>query len=197
MLHPTSISYCFILLVNNNDLVFKYHSLCRHDINRLCFYDVNYLCLCDTARRAECLRHDPSLDFCQQCLAGGHCFQGNLSDKADFICLCPRCYYGSICQYDARAFSFTLESLLANDISSPRTSVRITAICSYSFIILFLFCAGLLNNLLSGLTFQRPKHRLIGTGYYLLCNSLFAQFSLLWLMIKIALIILSINNIIT
>ena len=157
---------------------------------------MNYICLCDTNRRAECFRVDRNLGSCRHCLSHGRCVQGNLNDRFDFVCLCPRCHFGSICQFNTALLSFTLESLITNDIFSPRPSVRIMSICFYTLLILVLLCLGLVNNFFSGVTFRRSKPRLVGTGYYLLCNSFFAQVSLLCLSIKMLLLITNITSMI-
>ncbi|CAF1423882.1 unnamed protein product [Rotaria sordida] len=59
-----------------------------------------------------------------RCRAGGQCIHGDLDDRKDFVCLCPRCYYGSVCQHNTELFSFTLETLLTDDLYSPSDVVR-------------------------------------------------------------------------
>ncbi len=106
-------------------MIFKYHLLCNPPYSFICFHDDNYFCLCDLYGHAECSRYDPTLDeFSGQCRAGGQCIRGNFDDQKDFVCLCPRCYYGSICQHNMELFSFTLETLLTNDLYSPSIVIQ-------------------------------------------------------------------------
>ena len=110
---------------NASVMVFKYHLLCNVSYNLKCFHDDNYFCLCDMYGHAECSRYDSTLDQCYgRCRAGGQCIHGDLDDRRDFICLCPHCYYGSICQHNTELFSFTLETLLTSDLYSPSVVIQ-------------------------------------------------------------------------
>jgi hypothetical protein len=98
-------------------MVFKYHLLCSVPYSLRCFHDDHYFCLCDNYSHAECSRYNSHLDECDgRCRAGGQCVHGDRDDRRDFICLCPQCYYGSVCQDNTELFSFTLETLLTNDL---------------------------------------------------------------------------------
>jgi hypothetical protein len=124
------------------------------------------------------------------CLSNGYCLKGELDNKTDFICLCPRCYYGQICQYSNQLMGFTLDSLIVKDIqNNVQTSIGI-----YISVLVLIFCFGLFNNLCSFLTFLRPKPRKVGVGNYLLIISIFDQCSLLFLLLKILHIILGSNG---
>jgi hypothetical protein len=91
----------------------------------MCFHDDNYICLCDLDNRAECFRPDSKLDQCTgRCRTSEQCIHGDLSDRKDFLCLCPHCYYGSVCQHNIELFSFTLETLLTNDLYSPSIVIQ-------------------------------------------------------------------------
>ncbi|CAF1340003.1 unnamed protein product [Didymodactylos carnosus] len=133
----------------------------------------------------------PSADKCSNCLAGGECLQGDLTDKSDFECICPWCYYGSICQHNSKLYSINLESLLTNDLFSSSSSFTV-----YICIPIILFLIGLISNFFCILTFNRPKPCLVGTGYYLLINSFTSQISLFVLLLKILYILLSIKRLI-
>ena len=110
---------------NLSIMIFQYHSLCNESYSLLCFYDDNYFCLRDEYDHAECSRYESKLDECNgRCRAGGQCIHGDLDDTRDFVCLCPRCYYGSICQHNTELFSFTLATLLTNDLYSPSVAVQ-------------------------------------------------------------------------
>jgi hypothetical protein len=136
------------------------------------------------------------MDQCQHCLARGQCIQGNQQDRSDFLCLCPRCYFGSICQHNTQVLSFTLESLLTNDLFSSSQITRDLSFSVYIIIPVLLFLFGLINNLFCFVTFKRPKPMLVGVGHYLFANSIVSQLSLLWLVTKIIHILISTKNVV-
>ncbi len=106
-------------------MIFKYHLLCNKSSSLMCFHDDNYICLCDNNSRAECFQYDSTLDQCKtRCLLNGQCIHGDFDNRRDFVCLCPRCYYGSICQHNTELFSFTLETLLMNDLYSSSVDIQ-------------------------------------------------------------------------
>ena len=124
-------SFFFIVLTsdqidrNTSTMIFKYHSLCSQPYSLMCFHDDHYYCLCDMYEHAECFRYNLTFDECHgRCRAGGQCIRGDLEDRKDFLCLCPRCYHGSICQHNTELFSFTLETLLAKDLYSPLIAIQ-------------------------------------------------------------------------
>ncbi|CAF1457476.1 unnamed protein product [Adineta steineri] len=162
-------------------LVFKYHELCRyHRQNRssiVCFRDDDYFCLCDmTKQRAQCLRFDPYSDNCQYCLSGGKCIRGNLKQEQDFICLCPRCTYGRVCQFSTQLFSFTLDSLMIKDVQAHKN----LSITVYMMITSLTFLTGIFSNLCSLLVFSRKNPRKVGVGYYLFLVSIMNIVSLIF-----------------
>ena len=127
-----------------------------------------------TIQRAQCLRFDPYSDKCQHCLSGGHCVRGNPEREQDFICLCPRCTYGSVCQFSAQLFSFTLDSLMLKDVQVRKN----LSISVYVFITSLTFLTGILSNLCSLLVFSRKNPRKVGVGNYLLLVSIMNILSL-------------------
>ena len=119
-------------------------------------------------------------------LSGGHCVRGDLTKPSDFVCLCPRCLHGKICQFSNELLSFTLDSLITDDIRYGQKSLS----AIYVLIVALIFIIGFFNNLCSFLTFIRPKPRQFGVGYYLLLVSILSQCSLLSLLLKIIYIVL-------
>ncbi|CAF4076366.1 unnamed protein product [Rotaria sordida] len=171
--------------------VFKYHRLCHSSNTSLspkCFHDTNYLCICSTSNsRAECFSL-PS-DNCSKCLSNGRCVQDvtvNLAKEPEFLCICPRCYYGHVCEFSTLAFSFTLDSLIVQDLFKIRFV--------YLSIALLIFLIGLFNNICCFSTFKRRATRKVGTGNYLLIVSILSQGSILLLLLKITHILISSNN---
>ena len=172
------------LLQTNEDMsvtensLFKYHRLCRNHMRLFCFLDDSYLCICGKKNyRAECFGYDDHLDQCSFCLAGGRCVKGDPTQANDFICLCPPCQSGRYCQFSSEAFSFSLDSLIAEN--------HMTVQLLYLSPTILMFFAGALTNYASFITFKRPNLRKIGVCAYLLILSLINQCSLLTLFLKI------------
>jgi hypothetical protein len=110
----------------------------------------------------------------------------NVVNEPGFLCLCPRCHYGHVCEFSTLAFSFTLDSLIVKDSSEIRFV--------YLSIALIIFLIGLFNNICSLVTFKRRATRKSGTGNYLYIVSIVSQLSLLLLLLKIIHILISSNN---
>ncbi len=182
--------------LNSTTAVFYYHRICRSkqytNTTFTCFRDLNYLCICEPDfYRAECFGYNRSLDQCSLCLSNGYCLKGELDDEADFLCLCPHCHHGKMCQYSTELMSFTLDSLIVKDFQNNyRVSAGI-----YISIAVLIFLFGFFNNLCSFLTFIRPKPRKFGVGNYLLIVSIINQCSLLLLLLKVIHIIIGSNGI--
>ncbi|CAF1044729.1 unnamed protein product, partial [Didymodactylos carnosus] len=103
----------------------QYHKPCQKSTTNICFYDEqSYICFCadtDTVRRATCFQYDFTYDQYRQCMHGGRCFAGNKkTNKNDFVCHCPRCIYGPLCQYRMDHMGFSLESMLALDLGGMK-----------------------------------------------------------------------------
>jgi hypothetical protein len=183
------------LTFNSTTAVFFYHRICQSkqktDTFFTCFRDSNYLCICEPDHyRAECFIHNRFIDQCSLCLSNGFCLKGELNDKTDFLCLCPHCHYGKMCEFSNELMSFTLDSLTIKDL---KTNAKLsTGIYISITILIFLF--GSFNNLSSLLTFARPKSRQFGVGIYLFIGSIINQCSLLFLLLKIIHIILGSNG---
>lgn len=152
--------------------------------------------MCNVNNVAQCFLYDRTTDQCQYCLANGQCLRGNQHDRSEFLCLCPRCHFGSICQHNTQVLSFALESLLTNDLFSSSNMTRVLSFSIYIIVPVLLFLFGLVNNLLCFATFRRPKPSLNGVGHYLLTNSIMSQLSLLFLTIKITHILITTKGLI-
>lgn len=156
---------------------YKYHSLCIKNASLLCFFDEIYLCICaNNNSRVECFIYDQYLDHCSSCLSDGLCLKGGQSKLNDFICICPRCHYGYLCQFSTEQLSFTLDSLIVyNHFNIQLLYLILTTI---------IFLIGIITNYASFVTFKRPNPRKVGVGNYLFILSLFSQCSLLSLFLK-------------
>lgn len=153
--------------------LFKYHHFCRNHYDLLCFYDNNYLCICQRNNyTVDCFLHDTNIDQCSKCLSNGRCIKGD----NDFLCLCPSCHEGRLCEFNKQAFGFTLDSLLV-DFSKEVKIFHLT-------LAFLLFIVGFFNNLCSFATFRRPITRKFGVGNYLFIITCVNQISLLCLLLK-------------
>ena len=167
---------------NSTPTVFKYHQLCRDVPELLCFHDDHYLCICQEGHnRTDCFGHALDLDQCSSCLSGGKCIRGDLHNDKDFVCLCPQCHQGRLCEFSTNALGFTLDSLLIDD--------SFTIQLVYVTLAALMFFIGLLNNLGSFVTFKRLQPRKINVGIYLLIVSVLNQCALLCLLLKCIFII--------
>ncbi|CAF1314306.1 unnamed protein product [Rotaria sordida] len=147
-------------------VIFQYHEICRN--GSFCFYDTDYLCICESDHyRAECFEHDLRLDYCDRCLSNGKCIQGNLDNRTDFICLCPHCYRGSICEFSMEVFGFTLDSLLVSD---PIIVQIVYTVLAFLFTVI-----GFFTNFCSFFTFYRPQLRKNAVENFLLFISILNQ----------------------
>ena len=182
---------------NRTRIIFKYHLLCDKPYSLLCFQDEHFFCLCDNSSRAECSQYNSKADQCivrNRCRVDGQCIQGDLENRRDFLCLCPRCYYGSICQYNTQLFSFTLETLLTNDLYSSSIVIQQLFFCLSIIIPLIVLIIGGINNICCFFTFNRSKPLLVGTGHLLGTVSIINQFTLFMLLLKFLHLTLSIKG---
>jgi hypothetical protein len=169
--------YCFICIEINP---IKYHELCIKNPSLLCFVDNSYLCICEeNHNRTECFGYDHNLDQCSSCLSGGQCLKENQL-KSDFICLCPECHYGSLCQFNIEGIGFTLDSLIIQISRSVRLMYLVFA--------LVIFVIGGLTNYASIDTFKQSNLQKTSMSIYMLILSLISQYSLFSLIMKIILI---------
>lgn len=151
--------------------------------------DNSFLCICEeNHNRVECLGYDPNLDQCSSCLADGKCLTENRL-KSNLVCLCPRCYYGSLCQFSNQGIGFTLDSLVIQISSGVRLM--------YFVLSLLIFFIGGVTNYASIVTFKRLNLRKTSMGIYMLILSTLSQYSLFSLILKIILILFSwlMNNV--
>ena len=89
------------------------------------------------------------------------------------MCNCTDCFFGDRCQFQAKGIGLTLDDILRYEIR-PHTpmgdqSNTLKWTCALTMII---FVAGLINSILSIITFQSKKSREVGCGIYLLASSI-------------------------
>ena len=165
-------------------------------IDLRCFVDDNFLCVCDIHKTSHCFEYNRNLDRCDYCLAKGRCLKGDLDTRGDYVCLCPSCHFGSICQHNMELFSFTIESLLSPDLFDASLVKRRVFLSIYIILPSVQFIYGVINNLASLMTFHRRQTRVSGVGYYLWINSLLAQISLTCLLLRIIHLIVNLRGLV-
>ncbi|CAF0930165.1 unnamed protein product [Adineta steineri] len=154
-----------------------YHTPCQNSSPRLfCFYDDIHICLCtsfEQQRLANCFEFDHHMkhDCIGQntCENGAKCFQDNLKCPQASICMCPECFYGTQCQFTTKGFGLSLDAVLGYHIqphvalqhqsSTVQVSVALTTI---------MFALGVVNGILSIMTFKMKTIWQVGCGIYLM-----------------------------
>ncbi|CAF2505877.1 unnamed protein product [Rotaria sp. Silwood2] len=175
----------------------KYYPLvCRQYQQLRCFYDEYYMCICDLDRFSNCFifEHNQSYD-CQgysDCKNGGQCFQDSVTCSSVSVCVCPDCYYGTKCQFSTRSFILSLDYILGYHIKPNISFLRQPLIVKMSVAFTtIIFTFGLINGILSILTFRLKKTRDTGCGFYLLVSSWISISVVIVLIIKFWQLVLS------
>ena len=178
-----------------------YHVPCEasHSPRLSCFYDDIHLCLCESfgeQRLANCFEfdHQMRLDCSTQgsCQHGAQCLQDRLHCPQQSVCVCPRCFYGSQCQFSTNGFALSLDPILGYHVlphvsfkhqpSIVHASVALTACIT---------TAGFINGILLMITFHTKKLREVGTGIYLLGSSITTQLAMILLALKFSIFVAS------
>ncbi|CAF0745807.1 unnamed protein product [Adineta steineri] len=183
-----------------------YHLPCQNSLlNRSCFYDDTHFCLCynyGQKRLANCFEfnHDMTFD-CRghnECRNGGKCFQDAPKCPKKLICSCPSCYYGRRCQFTTSGFGLSLDNILGYHILPQISIIHQTSIVKVS-IALNIICMiiGLINGILSIITFKNKSVREVGCGIYLLGSSITTLLTMLIFGLKFWILILAQMSIIS
>ncbi|CAF3787974.1 unnamed protein product [Adineta steineri] len=168
----------------------KYYQLpCVENAKLKCFYDNAYMCVCDKNRYSNCFDFTHSMSYnCQgynYCENHGKCFQDSTTYPSTSICMCEQCYYGNKCQFSTIGFSKSLDVIFGYHIkpfisfTKQSNAVKITA----SITILMLIF-GIINGVLSILTFRKESLLKAGRGIYLLTNSIISILTIIIFTIK-------------
>lgn len=132
--------------------MFRYHPICQNKTEVLCFHEPMYFCVCQVDRyRAECFGHNPLIDQYDFCLSKGECVKGDLYDPSNFLCLCPHCYEGQLCEFNMKAFGFTIDSLFIEDTSFVKTV--------YIGLVFLIVAIGLFTNYFVPLPLSNDLHQ--------------------------------------
>jgi hypothetical protein len=181
LLDATINSYSFLKRVK------YYHEICMSSTPPHCFFDETYICFCDRFSRADCLIFDYYNIDCQFCQNQGRC----ITVQQQIICVCPECYYGSLCQFTLLKYSSTFDSLLSDSIVENAAFSEMAIIVKIVVIVVVLMVLfGLIGNSMCFLVFLHKDAHQTGCGYYLLCLSIINQIGLFILGIKLFFVIL-------
>ena len=156
---------------------------CREQRDLVCFSDSIHLCLCDRFRRAYCYEFDHRVNrTCRRddiCVNQGQCFQDDSHCPTSFQCICPKCFYGSRCQYSSQGSILSLDTIIGYqiqvDVPIHQQPVIIRTVTSVTIV---LFILGFLSNSLSCLTFRGKTTCDVGCGIYLFALSVVSLLAL-------------------
>ena len=168
---------CHVLSDNERYSVTLFRSFCLNSTYGSCFLSQSYLCYCDHSNisHSDCLSYEQRYMSCTYCSNRGHCVQGDLVNKTDFVCICPKCVTGLLCQFSLSRFSISLEFLIEKIDWG-----------GYHFIVPVLFLLiGTIFNGFAILTFGHGKSRRTAVGLHLLANCLFSLLVLLFLCLRV------------
>ncbi|CAF1200402.1 unnamed protein product [Adineta ricciae] len=173
-----------------NQTILAYHQLRRLKYYQLpcekyspelrCFYDDDYFCLCydfNQKRLSNCFNFQSKVRRnCYElsdCENGAECIQDKFHCPERSMCLCQECFHGTRCQFSSQLFGISLDATLGYHIQSQvkLTSQPFVVQLSLALTIL-LVVLGILNGILSLLTFKNEELRKTACGFYLLGSSI-------------------------
>jgi len=180
-----------------------YHLPCQnHSLNLSCFYDDIHFCLCyihNGKHLSNCFQFDHNMVLnCEgqsDCENDAQCVQDRPNCPTSSRCLCPACFYGRRCQFSTRGFGVSLDAILGYHILPNVTFAHQPMIIKMSSALIILFLAiGLMNGILSLITFQNEIIRDVGCGIYLLGSSITTLLTVIILGFKYWILIISQMN---
>ncbi|CAF1399531.1 unnamed protein product [Adineta steineri] len=182
-----------------------YHIPCQNQsLNLSCFYDTDQFCLCyqfGQKRLANCFSFDHNMKFdCQgqsEC-DHGQCFEDEQECPTRSICMCDLCYFGQRCHLTTDGYGLSLDVILGYQIS-PHVSINYQPLIikiSLALTIIFII-TGLINGILSLITFMNKTLWQVGCGLYLLTSSITTLFITIMFGLKFFILLLSHMSIIS
>ena len=134
------------------------------------------MCLCTLGHHANCFRFETNPPKCPDnsyCLHGGESLQDEMRCPTKIMCNWTDCFFGDRCQFQAKGIGLTLDDILRYHIRPhipmQDQSNTLKWTCALTMIV---FVAGLINSILSIITFRSKKSREVGCGIYLLALSI-------------------------
>ena len=207
MIHPSDRCAHLREVVNETILNFHllrrikyYHLPCQNRSPALsCFFDDTHFCLCNDfgqQRVANCFEFNASMKHdCfgrSNCENDAQCLQDKPSCPETSVCVCPQCFSGVKCQFSSSLLSLSLDGILGYHIQ-PHVSVPDQPRIVQLSIGLTVFASiiGLINGLLSLLTFINKEPRKIACGVYLLASSINSLFVTITLVLKVSILLIA------
>ena len=158
-----------------------YHLPCQNQSAQLsCFFDNTHFCLCNdfgqhrvancfefnASRKHDCFGHS-------SCENDAHCLQDKPTCPETSVCVCPQCFYGVKCQFSSNLLSVSLDAILGHHIQPHlRVKDQPTIIQVTIALTVFVCVIGLINGLLSLVTFIKKEPRKTACGVYLFASSI-------------------------
>jgi len=177
-----------------------YHLPCQNSSSNLsCFYDDDYFCLCnnfDLKRLSNCLEFNstrkPDCSDESKCQNGALCIQDSNICPQISICVCEKCYYGTLCQFSSNLFGLSLDAFLGYYIQ-PHISIRSQpSIVQISLILIIIITiGGLVNGIFSLITFKSKESCQTGSGCYLLSASITNVFTMIIFALKFFILLIA------
>ncbi|CAF2139479.1 unnamed protein product [Rotaria magnacalcarata] len=161
-----------------------YHMPCQLRPELACFYDEKFICLCNLDRHANCFEFDHNMHYnClgrNHCENGGQCFQDDPHCPTTSMCVCAECFYGARCQLSTQSFDLSLDAIIGYSIypnvafSHQPAVIKVTTALT-----MIMSTIGVINGILSAITFRVKIHRGVGCDIYLLTASIVSIFSMI------------------
>jgi hypothetical protein len=127
-----------------------------------------------------------------ECENGGQCLQDSSECPARSICMCQPCFYGRRCQFSTNGFCLSIDGIIGYhilpDVNLNHQSFIIKM--SLSLTIIFIV-AGLINGVLSIMTFKNKSVREVGCGLYLLGSSMTTLLTMIMFGLKFLILLLA------
>ena len=119
------------------------------------------------------------------CINQGQCLQDHPTCPSTKICLCPSCFFGNQCQFYAKGLGSTLDEILGYEFKrNALLSKQPFTVKMGVTVTIFLFIVGVINSILSIITFLRQKSQEVGCGIYLLASSITSLLTMILLTLK-------------
>nr|AEN94416.1 low density lipoprotein [Adineta vaga] len=177
----------------------------KYSPNLHCFYDDRYFCSCDNVnqkRLSSCFHFDTKWrQTCfglSNCENNAQCIQNDPECPSETVCLCPKCFYGTLCQFSSESFGMSLDGILGYHIQPFKKLTDQPFIIRFSLgLTIVLTILGLINGIFSLLTFKSKELQKTGCGLYLIGSSLTTLSTMIIFLSKFIILLISQINYIT
>ncbi|CAF1313354.1 unnamed protein product [Adineta ricciae] len=183
-----------------------YQNPCRKNAPSLkCFHDDQYFCLCynyNQQNLSNCFNfysqiHHTCNGF-SECENNGRCIQDKSTCPQLSVCVCPKCFFGTRCQFNSHLFGLSLDAILGYHIQ-PNTNVfDQPRIVIFSLIIAIIIdIVGIVNGILSVVTFKNKESDKVGCDLYLIGSSVATLCVIIIFILKFNILLISQFQLIT